>query len=215
MFVYLSWMVILCRLVLTAPPQPVSSTLFNPSSSLSINLKTVRSISDGQPRQPIGARNSIPGNSHDGVLSTPSRNRTRIRDYVVTWPVTDTLFLVITVGLWPLDPDLVLGNLAAADKTIGKRPAMQLLDRKFVQETGGGINPLRFEIEPAFTDPKHLTWTDVGEVLGEKGLPQFYAERKFWVNTYFDVVDSRRGTLGHGAVRRKWFQRVRPGDKKS
>ena len=42
------------------------------------------------------------------------------------------------------------------------------------------------------------------EVLGNNGLPRFLEEDQEWHSVYFEVVDSVRGKIGHGAVR-KWY----------
>lgn len=44
----------------------------------------------------------------------------------------------------------------------------------------------------------------MGEVLGERGLVGFFRETRLWHTVYFDVVDTVRGVVGEGAVRRWW-----------
>jgi len=123
----------------------------------------------------------------------------------VTWPITDTLSLKANIGPWQLSPDRILETLKTAATTVGKKRAEPLLEKKFTQEQGSRINTMLFEIGPAY-EVKQLTWADVGEVLDEeKGLPKFFEEYGVWTSTYFDVIDSVRGKLGEGAVR-KWYQ---------
>ena len=78
-----------------------------------------------------------------------------------------------------------------------------LLEKKFLSETGSWKNRMYFEITPGWEDKK-LTWSDVGEVLGESGLPKFFHETNEWHCVYFEVLHGTRGKLGYGAVR-KWY----------
>ncbi|KAL8727564.1 MAG: hypothetical protein Q9166_005970 [cf. Caloplaca sp. 2 TL-2023] len=154
------------------------------------------------------------GESNIGSVSSSSKNSNEVGYLTVTWSITDNLSLTINVGPWQLSPERILEALAAADTAIGKKPAARLLDGKFVQKTGSRINTLLFEIGPGFIDPKRLTWADVAQVLGENGLPKFFREEGYWVSTYFDVEDTRKGKLGEGVVR-KWYQLELPGEGKS
>ena len=45
----------------------------------------------------------------------------------------------------------------------------------------------------------------MAEVLGENGLLKFFMQEEFWYSTYFEVVDTVRGELGNGSLR-KWYQ---------
>lgn len=136
------------------------------------------------------------------LSSIPFTNR--LQFWVVKWIISDTLHLQMNVGAWVLGPEKIVQTLVTAQERIGKKVATALLERKFKSETGSRMNTMIFEISPGWTDPKKLTWGDVGEVLGENGLPRFFEERQEWHSVYFDVHDSVRGMIGEGAVR-KWY----------
>ena len=145
--------------------------------------------------------------SGTGCNSSFTNLTTEVDYWTTTWTITPTLSLIINVGAWELSPEKILQTLDAAQTTIGKKTASTLLDGKFTQETGSRINTMVFEIRPPIGpswEVKHLTWADVGEVVGEKGLMGFFKQTNEWHSVYFDVVDSRRGKLGNGAVR-KWY----------
>lgn len=120
-----------------------------------------------------------------------------------TWKISDTMSLALTICNWEPNPATIQAVLLAALVAIGKKPATGLLDRKFTQRSSNRYNTLLFEISP---DDVHyqLTWGDVGEVLGEHGLLEFYETTQRWNTIYFTVVHATRGELGHGAVRRWW-----------
>ena len=131
------------------------------------------------------------------------RLSTQVGYWTVTWSISNTLSLTINVGAWVLSPEKILHTLEAAQTAVGKKQAAALLDGKFTQETGSRINTMIFEITPGW-EYRRLTWADVREVLGENGLPKFFSEKQEWHSAYFDVIDSIRGKLGYGAVR-KWY----------
>ena len=140
-------------------------------------------------------------NSSDYRLAT--HLSTEVEYTTVTWPITDILSLTINIGPWDLAPEKILHTLEAASNAVGKKRAEALLDGKFKLETGSRVNTMIFEISPGYIY-KRLTWADVGEVLGENGLPKFFRETEEWHCAYFYVIDSARGNLGYGAVR-KWY----------
>lgn len=172
------------RTVISAPTQPAFSNELNAgSSSLIINLA-----------KPL----------NDSVLS--ELNSSSVNDLTIdhmTWRISDTLSLAVTICNWGPDPATILKVLAAADTAVGKKLAAGLLDRKFTQKSDNKFNTLLFEITPGHIY-RHLTWGDVGEVLGENGLPKFYHVTEQWHTIYFAVLHTTRGELGNGAVRRWW-----------
>ena len=121
----------------------------------------------------------------------------------MTWTISDTLSLALVICNWEPNPATIQAVLAAAATSIGKKPAAGLLERKFVQKSNNRRNTLYFEITPGYIY-KRLTWGDVGEVLGEHGLPKFFETTRQWHTVYFDVIHATRGELGEGAVRRWW-----------
>lgn len=178
------------RTAFSAPAQPAFSNQLNAgSSSLIIN-----------PSRPL----------NDSILS--GLNSSSVSDLTIdhmTWRISDTLSLAVTICNWELDPATILKVLAAANTAIGKKPAAGLLDRTFTQKSDNRFNTLLFEITPD-KFYKRLTWEDVGEVLGENGLPKFYDVTEQWNTIYFEVLHTTRDELGHGAVRR-WWQIEPPG----
>lgn len=198
---YLSLVVVLPQTVSSAPTQPISlglpSTSAGPLNTIvsSLNKSTEAIPDQWLPLTPL--KNNL------------TTNPPQLKFTTVTWPITPTLSLIANIGPWRLNPTNILATLSAANKTVEKKPAGLLLDRKFRQETGSRINTLYFEIGPAF-EVKRLTWGDVAEVLSEKGLPKFFEEYGYWTSTYFEVMDGVRGKLGEGAVR-KWYQ-LEPAD---
>ena len=179
--VCLSGFFIFWRTAFSAPAQPAISNQLNAgSSSLIIN-----------PSKPL----------NDSILS--GLNSSSVNDLHMTWDISDTLFLAVSICHWKPDPATILKVLAAANTAIGKKPAAGLLDGEFTQKSDNKFNTLLFEIDPGPTD-KRLTWGDVGEVVGEKGLPKFFHVTGQWHMIYFSLVHVNRGELGYGAVRRWW-----------
>ena len=127
-----------------------------------------------------------------------------------TWPISDTLFLTLNICNWKLDAETVQAVLDAAAATVGKRSATGVLDKTFIQKSTKKYETLKFEISPDHFNPG-LTWADVGDILGDNGLPKFYDETRWWRALYFEVMHTTRGELGQGAVRR-WWQLEPPKD---
>lgn len=121
----------------------------------------------------------------------------------MTWTISDTLSLAVTICNWAPDPATILAVLAAAQTAVGKKPAAGLLDKMFRVNSNNKYNTLLFEISPGYVY-RRLTWEHVGEVLGENGLPKFFETSRYWHTVYFDVIHSTIGELGQGAVRRWW-----------
>lgn len=181
---------------------PTLSAVSNPSdtdSGLSITHPQTSNGSIGPEAAPRG--NTSDSDIGSGPSSTPLS--TKVAYWTVTWSISATLSLTINIGPWVLSPDQILHTLAAAQVAAGKKQAAALLDAKFTQRTGSRLNTMIFEIGPGW-DHRRLTWADVADVLGENGLPGFFHEKQEWHSAYFDVVDSVRGKLGEGAVR-KWY----------
>lgn len=195
----LSFFIVLSCLTSSAPTQSAFSYLPHVGNDVSITLAQTSNISSG----PEVAQRANTSDSNVGSGSSPTNLSTEVGYWTVTWSISDTLSLTINVGAWVLSPDKILHTLEAALIEIGKKEAAALLDGKFSKETGSRINTMIFEISPDW-DYKRLTWADVGEVLGENGLPKFFEEKQEWHSAYFDVIDSVRGKLGYGAVR-KWY----------
>jgi len=199
--VYLSLLTLLHQTASSAPTQPISLGL--PSTSAGPFNAIVSSLNK--------STEAIP---NPWIPLTPLKNNLttdppQLKYITVTWPITPTLSLIANIGPWRLNPTNILDTLAAANRTVEKKPSSLLLTAKFRQETGSRINTLYFEIGPAF-EVKRLTWGDVAEVLGAEGLPRFFEEYGYWTSTYFEVMDGARGKLGEGAVR-KWYQ-LEPAD---
>ena len=139
----------------------------------------------------------------DGFGLSPTNLSGTIGIDRMTWTISDTLSLALVICNWMPSPETIEAVLAAAATSIGKKPAAGLLERKFVQRSDNKYNTLYFEISPGYIY-KRLTWGDVGEVLGEHGLPKFFRTTRYWHTVYFDVIHTTRGEIGHGAVRRWW-----------
>ena len=120
-----------------------------------------------------------------------------------TWRISDTMSLALIICNWEPDPATIQAVLVAALGAVGKKPAEGLLDGKFTQRSNNRYNTLLFEISPSHIHHQ-LTWGDVGEVVGEHGLLEFYEATQKWNTIYFAVYHATRGELGHGAVRRWW-----------
>ncbi len=193
-FFALSW------LTSSAPAQSAFSNLPDGGSDLFIAPPQTFNISIGPDRtQRVNASDSRTGFS---PLSTSLS--TEVGYWTTTWPISaTTLSLNISIGPWELAPEKIVQTLEAAQNAVGKKPAGALLEKKFKQETGSRINTMIFEISPGYIY-RRLTWGDVGEVLGDNGLPKFFQETEEWHSAYFKVIDSVRGELGNGAVR-KWY----------
>lgn len=190
---------VLCYLASSAPTHSAFSNLPDTGSDLSATIAQTFG-------SPIGSNiaprvNTSDPNKASGLLST--NLSTEVGYWTVTWSISNTLSLTINVGAWVLSSEKILQTLEAAQIAVGKKQGAALLDRKFTQETGSRINTMIFEISPGW-DYRRLTWGDVGEVLGENGLPKFFQEEQEWHSAYFDVIHTVRGKLGNGAVR-KWY----------
>ncbi|KAL9136837.1 MAG: hypothetical protein Q9175_001962 [Cornicularia normoerica] len=195
----LNFFFVLCHLASSAPTQSAFSNLPDASNDLSNILPQTLS----SPIRPEVAQRVNTSDSNIGSGSSSTNLTTGVGYWTVTWSISDTLSLTINVGAWVLSPEKILHTLEAAQTAVGKKQAAALLDGKFTQQTGSRINTMVFEISPGW-DYRRLTWADVGEVLGEDGLPKFFREKQEWHSAYFDVVHSVRGKLGYGAVR-KWY----------
>ncbi|KAL8718686.1 MAG: hypothetical protein Q9225_004205 [Loekoesia sp. 1 TL-2023] len=103
----------------------------------------------------------------------------------MTWSISNTVFLALTICNWEPDPKTIQAVLATADTAVGKKPAAGLLEQKFTQKSDNKYNTLLFEITPGYIY-KRLTWGDVAEVLGPNGLPKFYETTQQWHTVYFD-----------------------------
>ncbi len=169
-----------------APTQSPPSHLPNTGNDLSLNLP-----------QPFN-KSLLSG--HGSSSTNPWRD---VGIDHMTWTISATLSLAVTICNWNPDPVTILAVLAAAESTAGKKPATGLLSQTFVQKSTNKYNTLLFEIEPHNFE-KILTWGDVAEVLGENGLAKFYEETGQWHTVYFDIVHKERASLGRGAVRRWW-----------
>ncbi|KAL8667325.1 MAG: hypothetical protein Q9202_000899 [Teloschistes flavicans] len=139
----------------------------------------------------------------NGIPSLATNHSAQVSINHGKWYISDTLSLDVTICNWEPDPATILAVLAAAELAIGKKPAGGLLQEKFTQKSNNKFNTLLFEITPGFIE-KLLTWGDVGEVLGEHGLRDFFETTHNWHTIYFDVTHATRGKLGYGAVRRWW-----------
>jgi len=184
--VCLGYFLTILHTTVCAPTRPASSRLLNTGNDLSLNLA-----------QPFNS--SLLG-GHVSSSTNPWRD---VGIDHMTWTISDTLSLAVTICNWQPDPVTILAVLAAAETTAGKKPATGLLEQKFTLKSDNKYNTLLFEISPGYVN-KRLTWSDVGEVLGEKGLLKFYETTGQWHTVYFDVVHTTRGFLGQGAVRRWW-----------
>ena len=170
-----------------APTQPTISRALNAGNSLNIINPS-----------------SLVSDAICGEAASPSTsNAAKVGIDRMTWQISETLSLALVICNWEPDPNTIQAVLRAAEAAVGKKPAAELLDRKFTQKSNNKYNTLLFEIRPDCTD-KRLTWGDVGEVLGENGLLTFYVTTQLWHTVYFGVVHTTRGELGHGAVRRWW-----------
>ncbi len=158
----------------------------NRGSDLSINLPN-----------PLNVKNV------GGLCPTSTNDPTGLGIEKTSWTISDSLTLAITICNWQPDPATILAVLAAAENAVGKKPLEGLLEKKYTVKSNNKYNTLYFEISPGWTGKK-LTWGDVGDVLGENGLPKFFKETRWWHTIYFDVVHKTRGELGDGAVRRWW-----------
>ena len=185
---YLSGLCILGRTVLCSPAEAAFSTFRNAGNGLSII--TPKLLND----------------SACGELGSSADVLWERR----TWPISDTLFLALNICSWKLDAETVQAVLDAAAVTVGKRSATGVLDKTFIQKSNKKYETLNFSVSPDHFN-HGLTWADVGEVLGDNGLPKFYDETRWWRALYFEVIHTTRGELGQGAVRR-WWQLEPPKD---
>lgn len=201
---YSGYLVLLSHTVSSAPTQPLSSELPSTNTNLSNDVYSTSNKPIEATSQPWTPLNANLSDITTNPSSSSANESTQLQFETVTWPITSTLSLTANIGPWVLNPQRILETLTAANRTVEKKPASLVLDKRFRQETGSRINTLYFEIGPAF-EVKRLTWGDVAEVLGEKGLPGFFEHYGYWTSTYFEVMDSVRGKLGEGAVR-KWYQ---------
>ena len=139
----------------------------------------------------------------EGFALSPTNFSSTIDTERATWRISDTLSLALVICSWQPSPETIQAVLAAAATSIGKKPAAGLLEQKFVQRSDNKYNTLYFEISPGHVY-KRLTWGDIGEVLGEHGLPEFFRTTRLWHTVYFVLIHATRGELGEGAVRRWW-----------
>lgn len=159
----------------------------------------------GDPEHPPPARSANISYLSSQQNSKANSRISNLKFFTMDWPITDSsLKLTINVGPWQYDPQRILDTLTQANRTVEKRPAGRLLERKYIEKQGSNINAMYFEISPEYIYPKRLTWGDVAEVLGENGLLKFYKTERYWTSNYWTVVDSVRGEIGSGAVR-KWY----------
>ena len=128
-----------------------------------------------------------------------------------TWRISNTLFLAMTICSWTPDPATIVDVLEAAATIAGKKPATALLEEKFVQTSKNKYNKLYFEIGPGETEGSYLTWGEVAQVVGVNGLRKYYETTGHWNTIYFDVMHTKEGMLGEGAVRRWWQPGVTQG----
>ena len=149
------------------------------------------------------AQESAPSGVESAPISASSNRVHALNFSTIVWEITDDLSLTIKIGDWRLSQDKVFDTLSAADSAVGKKPAAGALEEKFTQKTGSRINAMLFEIGPGYED-RRLTWGEVGEILGARGLPAYFRQEKIWRDTHFEVFDFVRGKLGEGAVR-KWY----------
>ena len=177
----LSGLCILGRTALCVPTEATFSNLRNTSNDLSIVA----------PKLVNGSACGELGSSAETLWE---RRR---------WPIGDTLSLELIICNWKLEAEVVQAVLAAAAVTVGKRSAVGILDKTFIQKSNNKYNTLNFEISPDLFNPG-LTWADAAEILGENGLPKFYDETRWWRALHFEVIHTTKGELGHGAVRRWW-----------
>ncbi|KAL8740125.1 MAG: hypothetical protein Q9184_008527 [Pyrenodesmia sp. 2 TL-2023] len=181
---------------------------YSPARTVPIEASALSLLTSGHGpsilRHPATTSNPIESLTAAKPNST-SRRPPTLQYFTIPWPLTPTLSLHINVGPWKLSPARILACLTAANHTVYKKVGPQLLDRKFRQEEGSRINTLLFEIGPAMGEAKRLTWAHVALVLGMDGLPEYFVAERYWTSVYFEVVDSRVGKIGEGAVR-KWYQ---------
>ena len=178
---------LLWRTIICAPTQPIhSSQLDTGCSTLFTGLASP--FNDSNPGGP-------------GLSTT--RNTHHVSIDRGTWKISDTMSLALSICNWEPDPATIQTVLIAASAAVGKKPAAGLLDRTFTQKSNNRYNTLLFEISPRYTNYQ-LTWGDVGEVLGEHGLLEFYETTLKWNTIYFTLIHATRGELGRGAVRRWW-----------
>lgn len=196
-------------LIVATPIQSTSSEVHEPGkgSSIAVPQTLNRSIRP-EVAQRVNISNYL---SEFGPSSTGLS--TQLHYWTVIWSISDTLSLTINIGAWDLLPEKIVHTLEVAQTAAGKKPAEALLERGFTVRTGSRINRMVFEISPGFIY-KRLTWADVGDVLGGNGLPKFFEIKQEWHSAYFDVIDSRRGKLGYGAIR-KWYMLESEGGKNS
>ena len=176
----------LWRIAFCAPTQPAISSPLNAGNGLTLTL-------------PKPDNNTVLG---EICLSWSNHSAGLGIDHM-TWTISDTLSLAVTICNWTPDPATILAVLAAAETAVGKKPAALFLDKKFRVNSDNKYNTLLFEISPGYIY-KRLTWAHVGEVLGENGLPKFFETSRYWNTVYFDVMHSTTGELGQGAIRRWW-----------
>ena len=181
-FIHLFWSTTFC-----APTQPIHpSQLETSCGGLFTDIAN-----------PLNSSNSAAPDS------TPTRGTRRVSIDHGSWKISDTMTLGITICNWEPDPATIQAVLIAALAAVGKKPAAGLLERKFTQRSNNRYNTLLFEISSHYIH-NQLTWGDVGEVVGEHGLLEFFQTTQRWNTVYFTLVHATRGELGNGAVRRWW-----------
>ena len=178
---------ILWHAAFSAPAQLTAPRSLNAANGLDV-ISPSNLLNDDMCGEPTSSSRS--GAAKLGILRT-------------TWQISEVLSLALVICNWELDPNTIQAVLTAAEASIGKKAAAELLTQKFTQKSNNKYNTLLFEIGPEYSD-KGLMWGDVGEVLGENGLLKFYITTQLWHTVYFGVVHATRGELGNGAVRRWW-----------
>ena len=154
--------------------------------------------------QPLPQSSDSNESDRASVSSSTNPVHNALNYSTIVWDISETLSLTINIGDWRLSQEKVLETLSAADAAVGKKPASLFMDSKFTQKTGSRINAMLFEIGPGYED-RRLTWGEVGEIVGEHGLPAYFRQDRIWRSIRFEVFDVVRGKLGVGAVR-KWYQ---------
>lgn len=186
--VWLGYFSIIWRTATCVPTQRAASNLLNIDNDIYLPLNLSLPFS-----------NSL----FDGLSSSSTNPLRDVGIDHMTWIISDTISLAITICNWQPDPKTILAVLAAADTIVGKKAAKDVLTQKFTQRSDNKFNKLLLEIKPDSFD-KVLTWGHVAEVLGPKGLPKFYEETRLWNTVYFDIMHKDGVSLGSGAVRRWW-----------
>ena len=192
-----------------APTQPLapsininSAHLFNDSSDALINPSNLS-------LPPWTVQNADVGNSAGGIGLSSAQGAPNLNFTVIEWEITSTLSLKLRVSPREISQERVMRILELADTAAGKKPGLGLLEKRFKVQEGSGLDKMIFEIAPYYNAPRLLTWAEVAEILGEKGLPTFFRVYEVSTTTYFEVIDGAKGKLGDGAVR-MWYHIQEP-----